>query len=252
MALIRSLSAGTSSLRAHQQRLDVISNNIANVNTIGFKGSRTTFAEQFSQTFGSGSSPSNIAAGGIGGVDPVQIGLGVRLGAIKLDLNQGSIQNTTRALDLALQGDGFFVFKQNGQTLYSRAGAFSVDSRGNLVDSSSGSYVQGYNLETDSSGRVFKDSSGTNQLNRKVTNVEISPTFKSAPRQTQSVQITGNLRGDANTGDEFNTSITIYDTQGAPRVLNLAFTKTAPNTFGLVATMDSNATPIAGAPTSIS
>jgi len=251
MALIRSLSAGTSSLRAHQQRLDVISNNIANVNTIGFKGSRTTFAEQFSQTFGSGSAPSNIAAGGIGGIDPVQIGLGVRLGAIKLDLNQGSIQNTTRPLDLALQGEGFFVFKQNGQTLYSRAGAFSVDSRGNLVDSSSGSYVQGYNLETDSSGRVLKDSSGSNQLNRKVTNVEISPTFKSAPRQTQSVQITGNLRGDANTGDEFNTSITIYDTQGAPRVLNLAFSKTAPNTFGMVATMDSNTTPIAGAPTSI-
>lgn len=71
------------------------------------------------------------------------------------------------------------------------------------------------------------------------------------PAKRKVCQITGNLRGDANTGDEFNTSITIYDTQGAPRVLNLAFTKTA-HLFGLVATMDSNATPIAGAPTSIS
>ncbi len=115
MALLRSLTAGTSSLKAHQQRLDVISNNIANVNTTGYKSSEASFAEQFSQSLALGVTPSNISAGGNGGMNPIQIGLGVRLGAVRTDFTQGSIRTTNRALDLGLSGDGFFALVVNGE-----------------------------------------------------------------------------------------------------------------------------------------
>ncbi|GAB1429815.1 flagellar hook protein FlgE [Ignavibacteria bacterium] len=252
MPLIRSLTSGSSSLKAHQQRLDVISNNIANVNTTGFKASRATFSDQFSQTFNLGNAPSNIAAGGIGGIDPLQIGLGVKLGAVKVNFMQGAIQTTNRPLDLALQGEGYFVLRYNGQERYTRAGSFSFDTDGNLVDGATGAYVQGYNLETDSQGRVLKDSSGNNRLNRTVTNVQVPPTFKSAPRQTQSVSVSGNLNAGSATGDSFNTSITIFDNQGGTHQLNLRFSKSATvNQFDLQATIDNSATPIAGVPATI-
>ena len=227
MALIRSLTSGTSSLKAHQQRLDVISNNIANVNTIGYKSSRATFAEQFNQSLSIGSSPNTIQGGGIGGIDSVQIGLGVTLGAIKVDFSQGAIQVTNRPTDLALQGDGFFVLERNGQQLFSRAGAFSLDRDGFLVDSATGAFVQGFNLDTDESGLVEKDASGTNILDRSVVNLQISPTFKSAPRQTQEISLAGNINAETTTGEIINSSITIFDNQGAEHVLRMQFTKTA-------------------------
>ncbi|MBK9248574.1 MAG: flagellar hook-basal body complex protein [Ignavibacteria bacterium] len=198
-----------------------------------------------------GSSPNNIASGGIGGIDPLQIGLGVKLGSVKVDFSQGSIQSTNRPLDLALQGDGFFNFRLNGQELFSRAGAFSFDTQGNLVDSASGAYVQGYNLETSSTGRVLKDSNGTNSLLRKVSNVQISPSFKSAPRQTQNVTVSGNLNALSPSGDAFSTSISIFDNQGGPHVLNLKFTKSAANTFALQGTIDSVTTPLTGIPATV-
>ncbi len=227
MALIRSLTSGSSSLKAHQQRLDVISNNIANVNTIGYKSSRATFSEQFNQTFAIGSSPNAIAGGGVGGIDPLQIGLGVKLGAVKVDFSQGSIQVTSRPTDLALQGEGFFVLERNGQQLFTRSGAFSLDRDGFLVDSATGSFVQGFNLETDASGLVTKDANGTNVLDRTITNLQISPTFKSAPRQTQSVLIAGNVNSTSSTDEVINSSITIFDNQGADHSLRMQLTKTA-------------------------
>ena len=138
MALIRSLTTGTTSLQAHQQRLDVISNNIANVNTVGYKASEATFVDQLSQVMNLGVGPSNIAKGGSGGVDPLQIGLGVRMGAVRTDFSQGSIRTTNRALDVAITGDAFFALQSNGSMMYSRAGNFSLDKNGNLVDSVSG------------------------------------------------------------------------------------------------------------------
>lgn len=252
MPLIRSLTSGASSLKAHQQRLDVISNNIANVNTTGFKASRATFSDQFSQSFNLGSAPSNIAAGGIGGIDPLQIGLGVKLSAVKVNFSQGAIQTTNRPLDLALQGEGYFVLRYNGQERFTRAGSFSFDTDGNLVDGATGAYVQGYNLETDSAGRVLKDSTGNNRLNRAVTNVQVAPTFKSAPRQTQNIQVSGNLNAGSTAGDAFNTSITVFDNQGGTHQLNLRFTKNATvNVFDMQATVDGSTTPISGVPTSI-
>lgn len=243
MALIRSLTSGTSSLKAHQQRLDIISNNIANVNTTGYKSSRATFAEQFNQVFTLGTAPNSISGGGIGGIDPLQIGLGVKLGAVTQDFSQGSLQTTNRPMDLALQGEGFFAVEINGQQRYTRAGAFSFDTNGNLVDSSSGAYVQGYNLQTDSAGKVEKDGNGNNSLNRTASNIQVSPTFKSAPRQTGEINMAGNINSQLATGESVNSSITIYDSQGTAQTLKLEFTKlaTPANSYSVAGTLNGDA-----------
>ncbi len=239
MALIRSLTTGTTSLQAHQQRLDVISNNIANVNTVGYKASEATFVDQLSQVMNLGVGPSNIAQGGTGGVDPLQIGLGVRMGAVRTDFSQGSIRTTNRALDVAIAGDGFFALSSNGTQLYSRAGNFSLDKNGNLVDSVSGAFVQGYNDKVDATGKIVKDSSGTNVLDRNLTNVVISPNVKSSPRQTQNVQMAGNLNASLQTGETAQTSVSVYDNIGISHVMNLTFTKSATaNEYAITGTVD--------------
>ncbi len=239
MALIRSLTTGTTSLQAHQQRLDVISNNIANVNTVGYKASEATFVDQLSQVMNLGVGPSNIAKGGTGGVDPLQIGLGVRMGAVRTDFSQGSIRTTNRALDVAITGDAFFALQSNGSMMYSRAGNFSLDKNGNLVDSVSGAFVQGYNDKVDASGKVVKDSTGNNVLDRNLTNVLISPNIKSSPRQSQTVQMAGNLSAALQTGETAQTSIPVYDNIGISHVLNITFTKSATaNQYAMTGTID--------------
>jgi flagellar hook protein FlgE len=131
--MLRSLFTGISGLRAHQQMLDVTSNNIANVNTTGYKGSSTVFADTLSQTIqGAG------AGGANGGTNPMQVGLGVQLGGTESNLTQGSSQYTGRTSDLLINGDGFFVLSKNGQQTYSRAGSFNLDSTGNLVSPDGG------------------------------------------------------------------------------------------------------------------
>ncbi len=242
MALIRSLTTGTTSLKAHQQRLDVISNNIANVNTVGYKASEATFVDQLSQSMSLGVGPSNIASGGTGGVNPQQIGLGVRMGAVSTDFSQGSIRTTNRSLDAAITGDAFFCLQSNGSMQYSRAGNFSLDKNGNLVDSVSGAFVQGYNDKVDATGKVVKDSSGANVLDRNIANIFISPNVKSSPRQTQSVEMAGNLSASLKSGETAQTSIPVYDNIGISHVLELTFTKSAtPNQYSLAGTLDGNA-----------
>lgn len=225
MSLVRSLIAGKSSLRAHQQRLDVISNNIANVNTTGYKASRVSFVEQFSQTFNAGHAPNGLTFGGMGGVNPSQIGLGVRAGEITQDVSQGAIQITGRPLDVALEGEGYFMLQRNGQDYYSRNGAFTFDRDGNLVDGSSGSYVQGYNLEVDLNGRFVRDVvTGNNKLDRKINNIRIDPSIKSAPRQTTSMGFEGNLDARSRIGEVMNPAITVFNQQGGTHSVSLRFT----------------------------
>ncbi len=232
MSLTRSLATGASSLRAHQQRFDVISNNLANVNTIGFKSGRATFQDFLSQTAKYASSPDNEGGTGIGGVNPLQFGLGVKVGAVQRDMSQGMVESTNRPLDLALNGGGFFVYNLNGRQVYSRAGAITRDKEGAFVDSSTGAFVQGYNIEKDANGKIVRDSNGNNILNRKIENVGVSSNVISPPSQTQNVSVTGNLNAATPEGDERKTSINIFDNSGGSRSLSLTFTKTAnPNEF---------------------
>jgi len=137
--MLRSLFAGISGLRVNQTMLDVTGNNIANANTIGFKSSSTVFQDTLSQMLTSGSA----AGGGLGGTNPIQVGLGVQVAATNTNFNQGSNQSTGRPTDLMINGDGMFVVQRGNETAYTRAGAFSWDETGALV-SPGGGRVQGY------------------------------------------------------------------------------------------------------------
>ena len=138
--MMRSLFSGVSGLKSHQTRMDVIGNNIANVNTTGFKSSRTTFADTLSQTLTGASSPS----GTLGGTNPKQVGLGTGVASIDTIFTDGSVQSTGKNTDLCLSGNGLFVVKQGNQTYYTRDGAFEFDEEGNYVLPGSGLYVQGW------------------------------------------------------------------------------------------------------------
>ena len=127
--MLRSLFAGVSGLRNHQIRMDVIGNNIANVNTVGFKAGRATFREMFSQLLAAASAPQ----GGRGGTNPLQVGLGVSLASVDTLHEQGNLESTGVATDLAIDGAGFFVVSDGQRRFYTRAGAFSWDDSYNLV-----------------------------------------------------------------------------------------------------------------------
>lgn len=135
------LLAGVSGLRAHQEMLDVVGNNLANINTVGFKAERIRFSDLLSET----KVPATQAVSGlIGGTNPIQIGLGVKTAAIDTDLKQGSLEATGGDLDLAIQGEGYFVANDGIKNVYTRAGAFSVDTENRLVDSATGFRIQRY------------------------------------------------------------------------------------------------------------
>lgn len=156
--MLRSMYAGVSGLRVHQTKMDVIGNNIANVNTVGYKGSRVTFKEMLNQTIRAASQPS----GGRGGLNPMQVGLGVSLGSIDADLSQGNLQATGIMTDLAIQGNGFFVVNDGGKNMYTRAGSFTFDQMGNLIHSTTGFKVQGWMADKQGKMPSFNPSTMTN------------------------------------------------------------------------------------------
>jgi flagellar hook protein FlgE len=128
--MLRSMYSAISGMRGFQTKLDVIGNNIANVNTTGFKAGRVMFSDVLSQTMAGGSAP----AGNLGGTNPKQIGLGSKVSSIDTIFTDGSLQNTNVPTDLAIQGNGFFVLDDgNGGQVYTRAGNFKLDANGNLV-----------------------------------------------------------------------------------------------------------------------
>lgn len=149
--MMRSLYSGVTGLRSHQTKMDVIGNNIANVNTIGFKSSRVVFQDIFSQTIAPASAPATGGAGG--GTNPQQIGLGVQLATIDLSYAASSTQYTGNLLDLAIDGEGYFIIQDGAGYTYTRAGNFKTDAEHYLVDSN-GNYVMGYTGTPDADGNV--------------------------------------------------------------------------------------------------
>ncbi|MDP6954870.1 MAG: flagellar hook-basal body complex protein, partial [Planctomycetota bacterium] len=132
-----SLLSALSGLKANQNWMDVIGNNLANTNTSGFKSSRASFSDSMTRTLRYASQ----GLGGQGGVNPMQIGSGVSLSSISNNFSQGSLTTTGRTFDLALQGNGFFALSDGSQSLYSRTGTFGLDVNQNLVDQRSGYQV---------------------------------------------------------------------------------------------------------------
>ena len=178
---MRSLWAGVSGLQAHQIALDVEGNNIANVNTSGFKYSRANFSDMLSQTAKIATAPQ----GNIGGKNPMQVGLGTEVNSVTRIFSQGSVQATGKATDLAIQGDGFFVVSQDGGTTYkySRNGDFVFDSDGNFV-TNTGLVAQGWVRDPDT-GRI--DTSAP------IQNIQIKPGLTTPAKPSSEVSIKANL-----------------------------------------------------------
>lgn len=158
------LNTGVSGLRAHQRQLDVVANNLANMNTVAFKSQMTTFSDLMYDTIrsGAGSGPTS------GGVNPQQIGAGVQISEIARNFRQGALESTGELLDFAIEGDGFFVMEGvSGENVYSRAGSFSLDENGNLVDPATGNRVQrtGSVGEPSEDGDIGFQAQGTNDIN---------------------------------------------------------------------------------------
>jgi len=127
MGLGGALYSGVSGIRAHQNMLDVIGNNLANINTYGYKSSRLLFSDLLSQTMSSGNNG-----------NPMQVGKGVKVGSASSNFNQGTLEATNNALDFAIQGEGFFVVSGGDKDFFSRVGSFDTDSDNYLIDSNTG------------------------------------------------------------------------------------------------------------------
>ncbi len=177
--MFKSLYSGVSGLAANLTNLDVIGNNIANSNTTGFKSGRVTFNEMLTQTIKAASRP---VAGGLGGSNPQQIGLGTSVGSIDTNFAQGNFQTTGKNTDLAIQGSGFFVLSDGQSRVYTRAGIFGLDSENVMVNPSTGLRVQG--VMADASGNI-----GTGPM----SDIFIDPGLVVPAAPSTTVALMGNL-----------------------------------------------------------
>ncbi len=200
--MLRSMYAGISGLKNFQTKLDVIGNNISNVNTYGFKKGRTIFKDLYSQTVAGASAPVGTTRGG---VNPKQVGLGSQLAAIDTLHTAGSTQFTGNTLDLAIEGDGFFIVQSGANKTdvqYTRAGNFYMDNEGTLVDGD-GRFVQGLQNEETSAGipvvktTVLKADNATNygsiKIPKDATNMSIGQDGTVNYVQDGKLQVAGRL-----------------------------------------------------------
>jgi flagellar hook protein FlgE len=208
--MLRSLFSGISGLRAHQQMMDVTGNNIANVNTTGYKSSQVVFQDTLSQMVNAAGAPQN----GAGGTNPAQVGLGVRTASINANFSQGAAQTTGKSGDMMIQGDGFFVVKSGGESLYTRAGSFTFDANGSLT-TPNGQIVQGWSGDKD--GNV--NTAGA------PGNIKLPIGVSLAPEKTTKFTLTGNLSYEAAVGDSKVIPIPVVDANGASSTLNVTLTK---------------------------
>ncbi|MET1087706.1 MAG: flagellar hook protein FlgE [Arthrobacter sp.] len=209
--MLRSLYSGISGLRAHQTMLDVTGNNIANVNTTGFKASATQFQDTLSQmTQGAGAGDAAQ-----GGTNPAQVGLGVRVAGISTNFAQGSAQSTGRATDMMISGSGFFVTSKGGEQLYTRAGALDLDAQGRFV-TPDGALLQGW-----------KAVNGIVPAGGAVGNLAVDPQATAPARTTTGASMGGNLPSDAAVGTQLVRDIDVFDGTGNTRTMVLTFSRTA-------------------------
>lgn len=227
---MRSMFSGVSGLSAHQMKMDTIGNNIANVNTVGYKSQRVTFQEVFNQTLKGAAS----AQSGKGGTNPQQVGLGIAIGAIDTFHVRGAVQRTDNNTDLAINGDGFFILSNSSDCLnrtYTRAGNFSLDEGGNLV-SSNGYKVLGYMLNN-----------VTNTLNSSLEGIKISKAESVDASATSKVNFEGNLNStleknsaadpvewvggtvDFKKNKYWETTTTVFDSLGGQHKLKYTFVR---------------------------
>lgn len=207
--MLRSLFAGVSGLRNHQVRMDVIGNNVSNVNTVAFKSGRVTFKEGFAQLLQGGSRP----PGNQGGINPIQVGLGMQIGSVDTLMSQGNLETTGLNTDVCIQGDSFFVARKGGQSFYTRSGNFQVDANGMLVAPTNGFIVQG---KVAVNG-IFRNG---------ITDINLPFGQKTSAKATSSLKLAGN----------FDASVATFDLEDPAGVLPDGFNET---TRALAANKDS-------------
>lgn len=212
---MRSMYSGVSGLRVHQTKMDVISNNISNINTVGFKRATTSFKESFNQTLSTASSANQDR----GGINPQQIGLGANVGSIVNVMSQGAAQRTDYGSDLMIDGDGFFIVKSPNGFAFTRAGVFEVDAAGNLVD------PNGYNV---AGWKAVDDPQNPGQ--QKVVKDVVTPiniyegdNLYAPAQRTTSIEFTGNFNQTTNPVQK--NTFSFYDSQGNKYTMNIQFRK---------------------------
>src|SRR5688572_11132242 len=211
-----SFSAGLSGLNANATYLSVIGNNLANINTVGFKASTVTFQDLVSQTVGGTST------------NPMQVGLGVTTGSISPVFSQGAIENSREGTNVAIQGNGFFIVRGNAGNSYTRVGNFTFNDEGKLV-TPDGQFVQGYTTINAATGEVVS-SGGT-------TDITVPPGVLRAPVSTTNIGTQTNLDSAAAIGATHTAAVQIYDSLGKPHVATILYTKTAVSTWSYEVTV---------------
>lgn len=204
--MMRSMYSGVSGLQVHQVKMDIIGNNIANVNTVGFKGSKVTFAEVFSQTIKGAGAPQE----GRGGTNPQQVGLGVGLSSISVQHTKGSTQITSNPTDIMIDGNGFFVVSSDDSgtnKFYTRAGNFALDKLGYLVNPA---------------GLKALDSNGQP--------IRIDKSDTKEATATSKIEIKANLNFDYDPAKDFKadnsiytTTVEVYDSVGQKNNVTIKF-----------------------------
>jgi flagellar hook protein FlgE len=213
--MMRSLFAAVSGLRNHQVSMSVIGNNIANINTIGFKTGRALFQQMLSETIQGASRPTSGSAG----TNPVQVGLGMSVASISNNFGQGQLESTGNMMDMAVQGDGFFVLRNGGRNFYGRAGAFGFDGDGRLT-AGQGLLVQGW--LADAQGNLGSGSGLVDDISlpfgqkspaRATTEVRLASNLDAAVEALNTVLRTGPLRAVAGAADPLEE---LFNSQGQP------------------------------------
>lgn len=226
-----SFNASLSGLNANSNALSVVGNNIANANTVGFRGSQITFSDVFANTYGARLNGAGLS---------IQVGDGVQTSSIQTNLAQGTLNESASSLHTAIQGNGFFVVEQSDETLsYTRAGDFVLNNEGYLI-TPRGDRVQGYAAI----GGVITPGSSLTAIR-----IPIGSTL--APQLTSNASMKINLNTNAVTGTDFHATIQVYDSRGTNRTLDITFTRMADGSFDATATLDGTATELSangGAP----
>lgn len=238
--MIRSMFTAINSMYLNQEYLDVVADNLSNVNTPGFKSSFVRFKDQFAQNLSVGGAPSTE----IGGINPMQIGLGTNMGTVGKSFTQGALTSTGNDLDMAISGDGFFIYDNGVTNLYSRDGSLAIDAQGYLVHSSSGDRIQGW----------MADTLGTINTGSPLESIQL-PIDSTVARATTSAYILGNLNADttipvttsnailsgtlnasAAAGTTYSTSFNVQDGTGATQSVTMQFTKVNATTWSYATT----------------
>jgi flagellar hook protein FlgE len=210
-----------SGLEASSASLNVIANNLANLNTDGFKDQTLTFGDVFAQIQGAS-----------GNGDPIQIGGGVQVGSTVSNFSNGGVDTTGVAANMALQGNGFFVVSNNGNTSYTRDGNFSVNSSGQIEDAN-GDLVMGY--QANAAGQIAAGGA--------LGAISVNSTATLPAQATTSFSTTTNLQAGSAAGTTFSTPLSVVDSLGVTQNLSITYTAGAtPNTWNYTVTLPASAT----------